>query len=84
MPYVNVRITKGATAAEKRAVIKGITDVLVNVLGKNPDYTYVVIDEVELDNWGQKGTTVAELRKAAAPKAAAKPRAKAKSRPKKA
>lgn len=73
MPYVNVRITKGATAAQKRAVISGITDVLVNVLGKNPDYTYVVIDEIELDDWGQRGTTVAELRKASA-KQKAKPK----------
>ena len=52
MPYVNVRITKGATAAQKRAVIEGITDVLVGVLGKNPDYTFVVIDEVPHDDWG--------------------------------
>jgi 4-oxalocrotonate tautomerase len=71
MPYVNVRITKeGVTAEQKRRVIKGITDVLVKELGKNPDTTFVVIDEVELDNWGHKGTSVAELRKA---KAAAAP-----------
>jgi 4-oxalocrotonate tautomerase len=64
MPYVNVRITKeGVTAEQKRKVIKGITDVLVKELGKNPDTTFVVIDEVELDNWGHKGTSVAELRK---------------------
>jgi len=81
MPYVNVRITRdGVTAEQKRRVIKGITDVLVKELGKNPDTTFVVIDEVELDNWGHKGTTVAELRKAAAApvKAAAAARAPAK------
>ena len=73
MPYVNVRITKeGVTAEQKRKVIKGITDVLVKELGKNPDTTFVVIDEVELDNWGHKGTSVAELRKAAAAKSPAK------------
>lgn len=76
MPYVNVRITKdGATAAQKRAVIKGITDVLVDVLGKDPNTTFVVIDEVETDNWGRNGTSVTELRKAAKPKAAPKTRA---------
>lgn len=73
MPYVNVRITKGATAAQKRAVIEGITDVLVGVLGKNPDYTFVVIDEVPHDDWGWKGTSVTELKKASA-KPKAKPR----------
>lgn len=64
MPYINVRILEeGVTSDQKRAIIKGITDVMVNVLNKNPDYTFVVIDEVPLDNWGHKGTSVAELRK---------------------
>jgi 4-oxalocrotonate tautomerase len=57
MPYVNVRITKEPdTTPEKKAeVIKGITDVLVNVLGKNPNTTFVLIDEVEQENWGIGG-----------------------------
>lgn len=67
MPYVHVQITRdGATAEQKRSVIKGITDVLVKVLNKNPDATFVVIDEIDTDNWGHKGTSVTELRKAAA------------------
>ncbi|GEM_PF-75788 len=76
MPYVNVRITKdGATAEQKRQVISGVTDVLVKVLGKNPDTTFVVIDEVDLDNWGMKGTSIREIRGAAAA-APAKPAAR--------
>lgn len=64
MPYVNVRILEeNVTAAQKSDVISGITDVLVRVLGKNPDTTFVVIDEVPLENWGYKGKSVAELRK---------------------
>lgn len=64
MPYVNVRITDDDVSAEqKRQVIAEITDVLVRVLGKSPDSTFVVIDEVSTDNWGFKGTTVTELRK---------------------
>lgn len=67
MPYVNVRITRdGATVEQKRQVIAGITDVLVKVLNKKPETTFVVIDEVDLDNWGHKGTTIRELRAAAA------------------
>lgn len=89
MPYVKVEITKdGATVEQKKAVIKGITDVLVKVLNKNPEYTFVVIDEVETDNWGHKGTTVTELRKAAAKPAkaakAVKVKITAKAKPKKA
>ena len=65
MPYVNVRITEGgATAEQKNEVIKGITDVLARVLDKNPDLTYVVIDEVPLENWGHRGISVAAARKA--------------------
>ena len=63
MPYINVRILEGATTQQKADVIAGITDVMVKVLGKNPDSTHIVIDEVPLDNWGVKGKSVAEQRK---------------------
>ena len=64
MPYVNIKITKdGATAEQKAALIKGVTDLLVKVLNKNPDTTVVVIDEVDTDNWGIGGETVTERRK---------------------
>ena len=64
MPYANIRITRtGATAEQKAAVIKGVTDVLVTVLGKNPQSTFVVIDEVDTDNWGIGGETITARRK---------------------
>ena len=63
MPYVNVRITReGATAEQKEEVIRRMTQVLVDVLGKNPETTVVVIDEVETDNWGIGGATVTKRR----------------------
>lgn len=59
MPYVNIKITRdGATADQKARVIKGVTQVLVDVLGKDPNTTFIVIDEVETDNWGVGGETV--------------------------
>lgn len=64
MPYVNIRITdEGVTKEQKQALIKGATDLLVNVLGKNPATTVVVIDEINTDNWGVAGEQVTELRK---------------------
>ncbi|BDX03134.1 MAG: 4-oxalocrotonate tautomerase family protein [Marinomonas sp.] len=64
MPYVNIRITdEGVTKEQKQALIKGTTDLLVDVLGKNPATTVVVIDEVSTDNWGIAGEQVTELRK---------------------
>lgn len=63
MPYVNVRITReGSTPEQKRAVIRGVTDLLVDVLGKDPDTTVVVIDEVALEDWGIGGLPVEEYR----------------------
>jgi 4-oxalocrotonate tautomerase len=62
MPYVKVEIARGiATVEQKRAVIKGMTDVLVRELGRNPEYIFVVIDEVDTDNWGRKGRSLSEL-----------------------
>ena len=58
MPYVNVRITRGATSEQKERIVAGVTQVLVDVLGKNPERTFVVIDEVDTDNWGIGGETV--------------------------
>jgi 4-oxalocrotonate tautomerase len=63
MPFVNIRITKdGATPAQKAELIKGVTDLLVKVLHKNPATTMVVIDEVGTDNWGIGGETVTAIR----------------------
>ena len=63
MPYVNVRITKdGVSTAQKAQIIREITDTLVRVLGKRPEHTHVVIDEVELENWGFAGELTSVLR----------------------
>ena len=63
MPYVNIRITReGATPEQKSRLIEGATQLLVDVLGKNPATTVVVIDEVETDNWGIAGETVTSRR----------------------
>ena len=64
MPYVNIKITKeGASREHKAALIKGVTDLLADQLGKNPATTVVVIDEVETDNWGIGGESVTVRRK---------------------
>lgn len=66
MPYVNIKITdEGVTKAQKAALIKGVTQLLQEVLNKNPATTVVVIDEVNTDNWGIGAEQVTELRKRA-------------------
>jgi len=65
MPYVNIKITReGATAEQKAELIRGVTSLLADVLGKNPQTTVVVIEEVETDNWGIGGETVTARRRA--------------------
>ena len=64
MPYVNIRVTnEGVTAEQKAELIKGTTDLLTRVLGKNPATTVVVIDEVDTDNWGIGGQSITVQRK---------------------
>lgn len=64
MPFVNIKITReGATAEQKEALIAGVTQLLVDTMGKNPATTVVIIEEVETDNWGIGGKSVTELRK---------------------
>jgi 4-oxalocrotonate tautomerase len=59
MPYVNIKITKeGVTPEQKAELVRGATKLLVDVLGKNPQTTVVVIEEIDTDNWGIGGETV--------------------------
>ncbi len=64
MPYVNIKITReGATTGQKAELIAGVTRLLQETLGKNPQTTVVVIDEVDTDNWGIGGESVTVRRK---------------------
>lgn len=64
MPYVNIKITReGVSQQQKQQLIAGATQLLQDVLGKNPATVFVVIDEVDTDNWGVAGEQVTEIRK---------------------
>jgi 4-oxalocrotonate tautomerase len=64
MPFVNIKITReGASAEQKAILIREVTRLLADTLGKNPATTVVVIEEVETENWGIGGETVAARRK---------------------
>ena len=63
MPYVNIKVTReGVTAEQKEQLVQGATQLLYDVLGKDPQLTMVVIDEVETDNWGFAGETITRLK----------------------
>ena len=64
MPYVNIKITQeGATAEQKARLIQGVTELLRDTLGKNPQTTVVVIEEVPTDNWGIGGESITQRRR---------------------
>jgi 4-oxalocrotonate tautomerase len=64
MPYVNIKVTdEGVPAAHKLQLIEGVTELLVRVLNKDPAHTFVVIDEINTDNWGVGGESTTTLRK---------------------
>jgi len=64
MPYVKIEITReGTTREQKATLIKGVTDLISDTLNKDPQLTHVVIQEIDLDDWGVGGDQVSELRK---------------------
>jgi 4-oxalocrotonate tautomerase len=71
VPIVNIVITRegtspdrsAATAEEKVRLIRGVSELLRDVLGKPLDATFVTIQEVELENWGWGGLPVEEFRR---------------------
>lgn len=66
MPFVNIRVTKEAkpvSTEQKKELINGVSDLLVQVLGKNKASIVVIIDEIEPDNYGLGGKTISEVRK---------------------
>lgn len=64
MPYVNIRITKeNVTSIQKAQLIEGVTTLLQKVLNISPATIFIIIDEVETDNWGVAGEQVTERRK---------------------
>ncbi|MGR3806584.1 4-oxalocrotonate tautomerase [Pasteurella testudinis DSM 23072] len=66
MPYVNIKLTGGSEAPsteQKAELIAGVTELLARVLNKNPATTVVVIDEIDMDNYGLGGKSITEVRK---------------------
>ncbi|TWB54477.1 tautomerase family protein [Nitrospirillum viridazoti] len=71
MPVVTIQITRegttpgadATTTEQKAALIKGASELMLQVLGKPLDSTFVVIEEVPLENWGWGGLPVPEYRR---------------------
>jgi 4-oxalocrotonate tautomerase len=83
MPFVDIKVTRegtapgasSTTAKQKEALIKGVSDLLFEVMGKPHDTTFVVINEVEMENWGVGGLPVSDFRRRLVPSSAPQARA---------
>lgn len=63
MPYVNVQITRGATREQKAEIVRDITATLMRVLGKRPEHTHVVLQEIAEEDWGYAGLLTDEWKR---------------------
>ncbi|MDR5782189.1 4-oxalocrotonate tautomerase family protein [Caballeronia sp. LZ065] len=71
MPIVTIQVTRegntpgtnAVTADEKARLIQGVSQLLLDVLNKPLDATFVVIEEVDMDNWGVGGLPVQAYRR---------------------
>jgi 4-oxalocrotonate tautomerase len=63
MPYVNIQITSGATRSQKSQLVREVTDSLVRILGKKPEHTHIVIQEIAEENWGFAGMLTDDWKK---------------------
>ena len=63
MPYVKIEMTReDITREKKQQLIRGVTDLITNIFNKDPHLTHVVIQEIDLDDWGYAGDQVSVLR----------------------
>ena len=63
MPYIKIEVTReGVTREQKAELIKGATDLMVRVLHKDPAATFVLIEEIDTDNWGWGGESITDIR----------------------
>ncbi len=60
MPYVNVKVAGKLSKDQKKKIVEGITKLLEEVAGKPPSATYVVIEEIDRENWGKEGKLLSD------------------------
>ena len=63
MPYVNLQITRGANREQKARIVAEFTATLVAVLGKKPEHTHIVIQEIDDEDWGYAGLLTDDWKK---------------------
>ena len=55
MPVVTIQMWTGRTQSQKRALVRAITEAMVQHAGAKPDNLHVIIAEVPKENWALAG-----------------------------
>ena len=63
MPYINIQITTGSTRQQKSQLVQEFTSALERILGKKPEHTHIVIQEIPEENWGFSGMLTDDWKK---------------------
>ena len=63
MPHIHVQIIEGATREQKAQLVKEFTESLARVMGKKPEYTNIIIEEIAEEDWGYAGLLTDEPKK---------------------
>lgn len=67
MPFIIIKVTEEkVTREQKQKLIEGATQLVVDILNKDPETTHVIIDEVPVDNWGVNGKQYSAFKKSKA------------------
>jgi 4-oxalocrotonate tautomerase len=53
MPFVNLKLIGKLSKEQKQQIVKEFSETLLKVAKKPKSATYIVIDEVEAQNWAQ-------------------------------
>jgi len=62
MPYVNLRLVKDQVTSEQRnKIVNGLTDLIVNIMGRDRNFTVITIDELDQDQWAIGGTVLSQI-----------------------
>jgi 4-oxalocrotonate tautomerase len=61
MPVVALKMAKGRTIEQKRAIVQAFTDACVSILKVERAWVSVLLEEYDRENWGVAGELLADM-----------------------
>jgi ureidoacrylate peracid hydrolase len=67
LPFVTIEMWEGRTVAQKRRLVRAITDAVVTYADAKPDHLHVVIHDTPKESWGRAGILSSDMKSEAPP-----------------